>query len=261
MILDDIIQRRNQDVAQLKKEFQVSDYQQLIGKTTYNNYSLREALESRQQELPIIAEVKKASPSKGIICETFNPLSLAIAYEKGGAAAISVLTEPHFFLGDNSYLTTIKKNVKLPLLRKDFIVDPLQIYESKAIGADAILLIVAVLTDEALQTYLNIAHELGMEALVETHCEKEIIRAVAAGAKLIGINNRNLKNFHVDITTSQMLSKVIPKDKIVVAESGIWTREDVERLKESGVNALLVGESLAKSKDPIRQLHYLRGEE
>lgn len=199
--------------------------------------------------ISLICEVKKASPSKGLIAEDFPYLEIAKDYEAGGAAAISVLTEPFYFLGSSVYLEEIRKAVSLPLLRKDFIVDEYQIYETKLLGADACLLICAILEDEALREYLETAHSLGLNALVETHNPDEIERALQAGANIIGVNNRNLKDFSVDTGLSASLRRLVPEDVVFVAESGIHSKEQLARLKENGADAALIGETFMRAAD------------
>lgn len=197
----------------------------------------------------LICEVKKASPSKGLISEDFPYTEIAKDYEAGGASAISVLTEPFYFLGSNTYLKEIRDAVSIPLLRKDFIVDEYQIYETKLLGADACLLICAILEEPVLSEYLEIAHSLGLSALVETHNPEEIQIALRAGANIIGVNNRNLKDFSVDTSHSASLRKLVPEKAVFVAESGIHSKEQVAELKKDGVNAVLIGETFMRAKD------------
>lgn len=200
----------------------------------------------------IIAEVKKASPSKGVICRDFNPVDIARIYAQNGASAISVLTEGKYFLGALAYLKDIKDSLGSkcpPLLRKDFILDPYQVFESRANGADAILLIVAILTPERLKELLDLSHQLGMECMVEIHNEAEIEKALNTGARIIGINNRDLQTFDVDIQTTGRLRPLIPPDTLVVSESGIRGREDMRKMKERSVNAVLIGEALVSAPD------------
>lgn len=199
--------------------------------------------------LSFICEVKKASPSKGIISPDFPYMKIAGEYEEAGADAISVLTEPEYFLGKNEYLTEISKNTALPLLRKDFTVDPYQIYEARAIGASAVLLICALLDTKRLKDAIGICDSLGLCALVEAHDEKEIDSALEAGARIIGVNNRNLKNFTVDFDNCLKLRAMVPPEVLFVAESGVKTKEDVRRISDAGVNAVLIGETLMRSKD------------
>ncbi len=206
-----------------------------------------------------ICEVKKASPSKGLIAEHFPYLRIAKEYEDAGADAISVLTEPFFFQGRNGYLTGIRKEVQIPLLRKDFTVHEYMIYEAKRIGADAILLICAILSQDQLEEYAGIAGELGLSALVEAHDEREIEMALKAGARIIGVNNRNLKDFTVDISNSIRLRELVPKDILFVSESGMKTREDIARLEENGTDAVLIGETFMRSDDKKGMLKELSG--
>lgn len=213
----------------------------------------------RQQEMSFICEVKKASPSKGIIAEDFQYLEIARDYENAGAAAISVLTEPEYFHGHNRYLAEIREIVDVPLLRKDFIIDPFQIEQSAVLGADAILLICSILTPDRLAAYIRAADGLGLSCLVETHDETELKTALAAGARVIGVNNRDLRTFDVDLNNSLRLRKLAPKNIIFVAESGISTNENVGLLRQSGVDAVLVGEILMRSPDKKTALSALRG--
>lgn len=209
--------------------------------------------------MSFICEVKKASPSKGVIAEDFPYEEIAGEYERAGADAISVLTEPFYFRGDNSYLERIRQKVTLPLLRKDFTVDEYMLYEAKTIGADAVLLICSLLSGEQLKEYGEIARELGLSALVEAHDESEVSMALDAGARIIGVNNRNLKDFTVDISNSIKLREMIPENILFVSESGMRNREDIVRLEENGTDAVLIGETLMRSPDKIRMLAALRG--
>lgn len=201
----------------------------------------------KDKPIAIISEVKRASPSKGLIAEDFDYLNIAKEYEEAGVSAISVLTEPYFFQGSDNILKEISANVKTPILRKDFTISPYMIYEAKLIGASAILLIVSILDDNPLKEYLELADELGLSSIVETHDEKEIERALNAGARIIGVNNRNLKDFTVDIHNSVNLRKNVPEDIIFISESGIKTPEDVRILKENNVDGVLIGETLMRS--------------
>ncbi len=213
----------------------------------------------RKEGLSFICEVKKASPSKGLIAPDFPYLSIAKEYEAAGADAISVLTEPRWFLGSNDYLREITETVSTPCLRKDFTVDPYMIYEAKTLGASAVLLICAILRPEELAQYRMLAEDLGMSAIVETHDEDEIGMALSAGAKIIGVNNRNLKDFSVDTENSRRLRERVPKDTLFVSESGIQGKEDIEKLREIGVDAVLVGERLMRSDDKKALLAEWRG--
>jgi indole-3-glycerol phosphate synthase len=198
----------------------------------------------------VIAEIKKASPSKGVIREQFNPAEIAVSYEKGGAACLSVLTDRDFFQGSEDYLQQAREACSLPVIRKDFIVDPYQVYEARAIGADCILLIVAALNDTQLADLSALALELGMDVLVEVHDAEELERALKLNLPLIGINNRNLRTFEVSLNTTLDLLKQIPSDRIVVTESAIHSQKDVELMRKNGVNAFLVGEAFMRAKDP-----------
>jgi indole-3-glycerol phosphate synthase len=209
--------------------------------------------------ISLIAEVKKASPSAGVICPDFDPVRIARVYEQAGASAISVLTDREFFQGNIEYLQQIRAAVSLPLLRKDFIIEELQIHEAAACGADAVLLIAAILDDKQLREFRLIAEHLKMAALVEVHDETELDRALSAGATLVGINNRSLATFTVSLATTEKLAAHIPSDRLVVAESGIHTRADVERVARAGAKAILVGESLMRSSDIAGKVKELLG--
>ncbi len=207
----------------------------------------------------LIAEVKRASPSAGVIREDFDPVEIACAYERGGATCISVLTDRQFFQGDAAFLAQIRDAVSLPLLRKDFILDDIQVLEARAFGADAYLLIAAALDPARLRDLLGRGRDLGMDALVEVHDEQELDVALSAGADLIGINNRDLHTFEVSLETAQKLAPLVPRDVVVVAESGIKTRADVQRLKSHGVKAILVGETLMRAHDIEAATHEFSG--
>ena len=213
----------------------------------------------KKQGLSYICEVKKASPSKGIIAENFPYLQIAQDYEKAGAGAISVLTEPKYFMGDNRYLTEISKAVSIPLLRKDFTVCDYQIYEAKTIGASAILLICALLDVSTLGQYFEISHGLGLSAVVEAHDRQEVEKAVSAGARIIGVNNRNLKDFTVNIDNCTALRKYVPGDILYIAESGIKTNSDIEKIRRAGADGVLIGESMMRSPDKAAALRELNG--
>lgn len=213
----------------------------------------------QRKELQFICEVKKASPSKGLIAPQFSYLEIAREYEAAGAGAISILTEPHFFQGSPRYLEEIRQVVKLPLLRKDFTVDEYQIYQAKVLGADAILLIAAVLKEEELRRFQALADALGLSALVEVHDEEELHRAIGAGARILGVNNRNLKDFTVDIQNTLRLRPLVPDTIPLVAESGMKSREDIRQLEEAGISGVLIGETLMRSPDKKAMLDTLRG--
>lgn len=257
MILDDIVEARRIQLQREKDNQSLEDIKKsLEGKLKESrHFSLADKL--REGKLTLIAEVKKASPSKGVIKEGLEPLKTALVYQASGAGAISVLTEENFFKGSNRFLEIISSNVDLPVLRKDFIIDPYQIYHSKYLGASVILLITAILKDGELREYLKLAKSLGLEVITEVHTEEELVRALVAGADIIGINNRNLKTFEVSLDNTRKLKALVPPDKLVVSESGIGTRQDIELLKDLGVNGVLIGETLIKSDDiesKIREL-------
>ena len=209
--------------------------------------------------ISFICEVKKASPSKGLIAAEFPYLSIAREYEAAGAAAISCLTEPDFFLGSDEYLREIAAAVKIPVLRKDFTVDPYMIYEAKVLGASAVLLICAILSDSELLEYGKIARALGLSALVEAHDEREVERALRVEHGIVGVNNRDLKTFTVDCGNSVRLRKLVPKDRLFVSESGIRTAEDIAVLRQNGTDAVLIGETLMRNPDKAAALRELRG--
>lgn len=217
-----------------------------------SDFPFEKALE--KNGISYICEVKKASPSKGIIAEDFPYVQIAKEYENAGASAISVLTEPQWFKGDNRFLQEISQNVKIPLLRKDFTVCEYQIYEAKVIGASAVLLICALLDTDTIREWIKICDTLGLSALVEAHTEEEVQSALDAGARIIGVNNRNLKDFTVDITTCTRLRSLVPKDILFVGESGIKTSEDIENLRKAEVNGVLIGETLMRSDDKKQAL-------
>jgi len=257
MILDKIAAKTRERVENAKRTIPFSEIKTQAQTLHKGSFAFEKAI--AKPGLSFICEVKKASPSKGVIAEDFPYLDIAREYETAGASAISVLTEPDFFMGSNLYLTEISKFVKLPLLRKDFVIDPYQIYEAKIIGASAVLLICALLDAKTLKEYIGIANELGLSALVETHDENEVKFALEAGARIIGVNNRDLKTFEVALETSARLRELVPSDVLFVAESGIKTREDI--LKLGKVDAVLIGETLMRSKDKKSELDKLRGVE
>lgn len=246
MILDDIVRDKLVEIEERKRVIPESEMRIMATKQPAT-HDFAGAL--RGPGIRLIAEVKKASPSRGLIRADFDPVSLAKIYTENGAAAISVLTDEKYFQGKPEYLKNIRQNITLPLLRKDFILEPYQVYESRAYGADALLLIVAILTPESLQQLLALSHGLGMKALVEVHNEEEIHIALNSGAQIIGINNRDLKTFKVDLGTTERLHTLVQFDRIVVSESGIKTREDIAFLRSKGVHAVLIGETLMASDD------------
>lgn len=254
MILDKIIECKRAEVAVLKKK-QPLDHSAPAGLPPARDF--RGAL--NKNGLAVIAEVKRKSPSKGVLCESLDPLKLAGVYEDNGAAAISVLTDGQFFGGSSDDLRTISNAAGIPVLRKDFIIDPFQIYESRLIGADAVLLIARVLDGGELKDYIEIAQSLGLAALVEIHDPTDAEKAVASGAEIIGINNRDLTTFITDVRTTFNLLSCIPEGKTIVSESGINTRTDIVLLQNEGVNAFLIGEALVKAEDPGLRLRELLG--
>jgi indole-3-glycerol phosphate synthase len=256
MILDKIIETKKEEVEQLKKQTTVSALERTIARLEPCR-NFRQAISS--DICAIIAEVKCASPSRGRLIADFDPVGIAGVYEQNGAAAISVLTDEKYFSGHKNYLTQIRQKVKLPLLRKDFIIDPLQIYETRAIGADAILLIVHVL-GKRLAEFILLSRELGLSPLVEVHTQEELDLAMAADAKIIGINNRNLDTFVTDIETSRKIKARIPEGFIVVSESGIMARADIEFLMQADIHAFLIGEALITAPNIGEKLRAFKGE-
>jgi len=256
MILDDIVRDRRADLARTRAAVPLAALQQRpLFAAPRRDFAAALAARSRA----IIAEVKKASPSRGVIRADFDPVAIASAYDAAGAAAISVLTEERYFQGHLDYLERIRAHVAAPLLRKDFVVDPYQLYEARAYGADAALLIVAILDDGALRELLFLAEELNLTPLVEVHDEGELQRALAAGATLVGINNRDLRTFHTTLATTEQLMASVPPGVRIVAESGIETPADLERLERVGVHAFLVGETLMRAADPGAKVRELLG--
>lgn len=254
MILDRIVETKRREVSARKALRPPAALEKVIA-------GLPPARDFEAALIPgaIIAEVKRCSPSRGLLREDFDPVRIARDYESHGAAAISVLTDESFFGGSDADLTAVKGAVALPVLRKEFIIDPYQIHEARAIGADAILLIASLLDLEGLREYRELAASLGLAALVEVHDRRELERALASGAGLVGINNRDLKRFVTDIRTSLELAPLIPRDRIVVSESGIRTRGEIEILLQAGVRAFLIGETLIAAPDSGQKLGELLG--
>lgn len=256
MILDEIakktLERIEIEKRNISLEYMKSKTLELENK---KDFLFEEAL--KRPGINYICEVKKASPSKGIIDPIFPYVDIAREYEEAGAAAISVLTEPFYFKGSDSYLREIAKVVNIPLIRKDFTVDEYMIYQAKELGASACLLICAILSQDQLEEYLGIANEIGISALVEAHDEEEVTMALKAKARIIGVNNRNLKDFTVDINNSINLRKMIPDEIIYVSESGIKTSDDIAKLKENKTNAVLIGETLMLSPNKKQELEKL----
>lgn len=226
---------------------------------TIGNFAFEKAL--KKNELSFICECKKASPSKGVIDPFFPYLDIAKEYEEAGADCISVLTEPKWFLGKDEYLSEIAKEVSIPCIRKDFIVDEYMIYEARCLGASAVLLICSILSPEQLSRYIELSDSLGLSTLVETHNETEIKLALESGARMIGVNNRNLKDFSIDVNNSQRLRELVPSDVIFVSESGVKTADDVTQMRKIGVNAVLIGETLMRAPNKKEKLAELKGRE
>lgn len=247
-ILEEIAQKTRVRIAEEKKKVPLSEIREQAEKMeAADGFPFEEAL--KKQGISLICEVKKASPSKGLIAPEFPYVEIAKKYEAAGASAISVLTEPYYFQGSCEYLREIHKEVKIPLLRKDFTVDEYMIYEAKTIGASAVLLICSILDDAMLRDYFSLANELGLSALVEAHDETEVERALKMGARIIGVNNRDLKTFTVDVENSLRLRKMVSEDIVFVSESGIKGEKEIRELKEHKVDAALIGETLMRSAD------------
>jgi len=258
MILDEIAAKTRERIVECKAQLSLTELKKIAYAQDPNTgFPFEKAL--RKEGISFICEVKKASPAKGVIAEHFPYVEIAKEYERAGADAISVLTEPFYFQGSNEFLSNIRKEVSLPLLRKDFTVDEYMLYEAKVIGADAVLLICSILSDMQLQEYSGIAKELGLSALVEAHDEEEVERAIKFGAGIVGVNNRNLKDFTVDIDNSVRLRSKVPPSIIFVSESGMKTRADIARLEENGTDAVLIGETFMKSEDKRGMLRHLSG--
>ncbi len=258
MILDEIAEKTKKRIQEQKQIIGLEAIKKMAEDMPKDTeFPFEKALKA--EGMSYICEIKKASPSKGVIAKDFPYLEIAKEYEKAGAAAISCLTEPFYFQGDNQYLSEIAKAVQIPILRKDFTVDSYMIYEAKILGASAILLICAILDDRELKEFYEIAQQLGLSVLVEAHTEQEVLRAINCGARIIGVNNRDLKTFQVDITNSVKLRDMVPKSYIYVSESGIRTAEDVRVLKDNNTNAVLIGETLMKAVDKKAELEKLSG--
>ena len=256
-ILDKLAEHAKERVAEAKNDIPLSEICRLAMSMPKGGFEFENAL--RSDDISFICECKKASPSKGLIAGDFPYLQIAKDYEAAGADCISVLTEPKWFLGSNEYLKEIAAGVSIPCLRKDFTVDEYMIYEAKTLGASAVLLIVSILSETQLREYIKICDELGLSALVEIHDETEAFTAINAGARIIGVNNRNLKDFSVDTENSRRLRNLIPREIIFVSESGVKTADDVQALRKIGADAVLVGETLMKAENKCNKLKELRG--
>lgn len=258
-ILSEIAEKTRQRVAEEKKQLplaQLRDQAEAMDAST--GFPFKKALAA--PGMSFICEVKKASPSKGLIAPDFPYLQIAQEYQAAGAAAISCLTEPYWFQGSDQYLREISKAVAIPVLRKDFTVDDYMIYGAKVLGASAVLLICAILDDSQLRDYLALSHSLGLSALVEAHDEAELDRALSAGAAIIGVNNRDLRTFTVDVENSLRLRRLAPPEVLFVSESGIKTHMDIQKLYDNGTNAVLIGETLLRAPDKRSTLAQLRGD-
>ena len=256
-ILDQLADHARQRVAEYKRQVPARTMRDMAEAAPSPDFAFEKALGG--DDIAFICECKKASPSKGLIAPDFPYLDIAKDYEAAGADAISVLTEPKWFLGSDSYLKEIAATVNIPCIRKDFTVDDYMIYEAKLLGASAVLLIAAILNEQQIKDYISVCDMLGLSALVEAHNEDEAMAALRAGARIIGVNNRNLKDFSVDTENSRRLRSLIPRDVIFVSESGVKTAQDVELLREIGADAVLIGETLMKAEDKKQKLNELRG--
>lgn len=261
-ILDQLADHAKERVAEAKRNMPLQTVKQQAlslspDKNCREDFSFENAL--RKPEISFICECKKASPSKGLIAPDFPYLQIAKEYEAAGADCISVLTEPKWFLGSDDYLKEITDAIRIPCIRKDFTVDEYMIYEAKLLGASAVLLICSILSEEQIKEYIQICDTLHLSALVETHDEQEVTMALNAGARIIGVNNRNLKDFTVDTGNSRRLRELIPRDVLFVSESGVSSAEDVKKLREIGADAVLVGETLMRAADKRAKLAQLRG--
>ena len=256
-ILDELADYARVRTEEAKERISAEEMRRQAELLPKGDFPFEQAL--KKEVISFICECKKASPSKGLIAPDFPYLEIAKAYETAGADAISVLTEPKWFLGSDQYLREIATEVSIPCLRKDFTVDPYMIYEAKVLGASAVLLICSILSEEQLKEYRESADTLGLSALVEAHDEEEIRMALRSGARIIGVNNRNLKDFSVDTENSRRLREMVPSDVLFVSESGVRTPEDVAKLREIGVDAVLIGETLMRAEDKKAKLAELRG--
>lgn len=256
-ILDQLADYAKERTEQAKKKIPLEEIKWQALSIPKGNFVFESALQ--KPDISFICECKRASPSKGLIAPDFPYLQIAKEYEKAGADCISVLTEPKWFLGSDAYLKEITDSVSIPCLRKDFTVDAYMIYEAKVLGASAVLLICSILSKKEIKEYIRVCDELGLSALVEAHDEREVQMALDAGARIIGVNNRNLKDFSVDTDNSRRLRKLIPRDVLFVSESGVSSAEDVAKLREIGADAVLIGETLMRAADKKAKLDELRG--
>ena len=257
-ILDQLADHARERVALSKEKVSLDEVKARALEIADQSFSFEKAL-AANPDIAFICECKKASPSKGLIAPDFPYLEIARSYEEAGADCISVLTEPKWFLGSDQYLKEITSEVKIPCIRKDFTVDPYMIYEAKLLGASAVLLIMSILDEKTAGEYLKVADSLGLSALVETHNDEEVKQALNIGARIIGVNNRNLKDFTVDTENSRKLRQLIPSDVLFVSESGVSSPEDVRKLRRIGADAVLVGETLMRAEDKKKSLAELKG--
>ena len=256
-ILDKLADYARERVETSKKNISLEEMKEQALKLPKGNFEFENAL--KKKDIAFICECKKASPSKGIIAEEFPYLQIAKEYEKAGADCISVLTEPKWFLGSDEYLKEIANSVSIPCIRKDFTVDEYMIYEAKVLGASAVLLICSILSEDKIKEHIKICDSLGISALVEAHDENEVKIALNAGARIIGVNNRNLKDFSVDTDNSKKLRSLIPGNVVFVSESGVQNADDVAKLREIGASAVLIGETLMRAEDKTAKLAELKG--
>jgi indole-3-glycerol phosphate synthase len=257
MIISEIIEKKRttiEEAKRLRPQQQLQEALEQVSKTSRFEKEI-----SREHHINLIAEIKKASPSRGVLRHDLNPLTIASIYQMSGAQALSILTEEHFFLGSLEHIREVKAKVDLPILRKDFIIDPYQIYESSFYGAEAVLLIADILSKEELGEFYDLSAQLGLSAVVEVHNEEDLQKALAVNAKIIGINNRDLHTFHVDLQVTTRLIKAIPQGKLVISESGIKSHEDIMFLKSIGVHAVLVGETFMVARDIGAKVKELMG--
>ncbi|MFH0812186.1 MAG: indole-3-glycerol phosphate synthase TrpC [Pseudomonadota bacterium] len=260
MFLDTIVTQKKEEIEFRKRVLPLAAVKREVQHRTPSRDFFQALNEKCENSSRIIAEIKKASPSRGIIREDFDPQEIGKIYQKEGAIAISVLTENKFFQGDLSHLSLVRESTNIPLLCKDFIIDPYQIYEAALHGADGFLLIASLLSQSQMEEFLCLGKELGMRALVEVHTQDDLEKVLLTSAKIIGINNRDLRTFKTDINTTLTMVKSIPPGKLVVSESGIHTRSQIKKLEKAGVHAFLIGEAFMREKDPGKKLRELRGE-
>lgn len=256
MILDQLVEATKVRIEKEKKEIPLEIVKEKALKMKKGDFAFEKAI--KEGDISFICEVKKASPSKGVIAEDFPYVQIAKDYEEAGANCISVLTEPDYFKGDKKYLKEISEQVSIPLIRKDFVIDEYMIYDGIIHGASCVLLICSILDRDTMKKYIEICDDLGISALVEAHDENEIKMAIDAGARMIGVNNRDLKTFTVDIGNSERLRKLVPDDILFIAESGIKTNEDIKRLRDANVNGVLIGEAFMRAADKKKMLEELR---